>query len=314
MTKRILTIDGGGIKGVFPVSFLSHIEEKIDGRIGEHFDLIVGTSTGGIIALGLGLGFPAKDILGFYKDHGPVIFGRNGVLGKLRSLFYAKYDQHELRSALENTFGNRKLGESSTRLVIPSFNLDTGEVYIYKTAHHERLATDYKRNAVDVALSTSAAPSYFPVHLLPNGSPLVDGGIWANNPVGLAVVEAIGVLGWPASDIKVLSIGCTSEPIGTGGTTRTSLGLSYWGLRVIDLFMHAQDSASVGTAEILTSDKQITRIDPVVSPRKYKLESYKAIPSLEGLGETYARDRFPHIKSFFSEKTELFVPNYTLSN
>jgi len=80
---------------------------------------------------------------------------------------------------------------------------------------------------VDVALSTSAAPTYFPAHLLPSGSALADGGIWANNPVGLAVVEAIGVLGWPASDIEVLSIGCTSEPIGTGGITRTSLGLSY---------------------------------------------------------------------------------------
>jgi len=110
MTKKILTIDGGGIKGVFPASFLSHIEEKIDGRIDEYFDLIVGTSTGGIVALGLGLGFPAKEILSFYKDHGPVIFGGNGALRKLRSLFYAKYDQHELRSALESTFGNRKLG------------------------------------------------------------------------------------------------------------------------------------------------------------------------------------------------------------
>lgn len=314
MAKRILTIDGGGIKGVFPASFLSHIEENIDGRIGEYFDLIVGTSTGGIIALGLGLGLPVKDILGFYKDHGPVIFGGNGSLRKLRSLFYAKYDQQELRSALEDTFGNRKLGESSTRLVVPSLNLDTGGVYIHKTAHHERFATDYKRDAVDVALSTSAAPTYFPTHLLPSGSPLVDGGIWANNPIGLAAVEAIGVLEWPASDIEVLSIGCTSEPIGTGGTVRTSLGLSYWGLRVIDLFMHAQDSASFGTATILTSHEQITRIDPVVSPRKYKLDSYKAIPSLEGLGETYARDRFPHIKSFFSEKTEPFVPNYTLTN
>lgn len=314
MVKKILTIDGGGIKGVFPASFLSHIEEKIDGRIDEHFDLIVGTSTGGIIALGLGLGFPAKDILGFYKNHGPVIFGGNGVLRKLHSLFYAKYDQHELRSALESTFGNRKIGESSTRLVIPSLNLDTGGVYIHKTAHHERLDTDYKRDVVDVALSTSAAPTYFPAHLLPSGSPLVDGGIWANNPVGLAVVEAIGVLGWPASNVQVLSIGCTSEPIGTGGTMRASLGISYWGLRVSDLFMHAQDSASRGTAEVLTSREQIMRIDPVVSPRKYKLDNYKAISSLEGLGETYARDRFPHIKGFFTEKAEPFVPNYTLTN
>ena len=313
MSFRILAIDGGGIKGVFPASFLAHIEEKIDGRINEYFDLIVGTSTGGIIALGFGLGISAKDILGFYKQHGPVIFGGNGALKRLRSLFYAKYDQGALQSSLKETFGDRKLGESSTRLVIPSLDLDTGKVYIHKTAHHERFTTDYKRDVVDVALSTSAAPTYFPAHLMPSGSPLVDGGIWANNPVGLAVVEAIGVLKWPASDLKILSIGCTSEPIGTGGTTRLSLGLAYWGFKAVDLFMHAQDSASLGTATVLTSHEQITRIDPAVSPRKYKLDSYKAIPSLEGLGESCARDRFPHIMEFFAEKAEPFVPNYSLT-
>src|SRR3989344_7323582 len=112
MTKRILTIDGGGIKGVFPASFLASIEEKIDGRVGEYFDLIVGTSTGGIVALGLGLGLPAKDVIGFYKEHGPLIFGGNGVLKRLRSLLCAKYDQEALRAALKSKFGNRALGES----------------------------------------------------------------------------------------------------------------------------------------------------------------------------------------------------------
>jgi hypothetical protein len=120
MPKKILTIDGGGIKGVFPASFLSSIEEHIDGRVSDYFDLIVGTSTGGIIALGLGLGFPAKDILAFYKQYGPAIFGGNGILRRLRRLFYAKYDQRALRSALEKTFGDRRLGQSSARLVIPS--------------------------------------------------------------------------------------------------------------------------------------------------------------------------------------------------
>lgn len=312
--KKILTIDGGGIKGVFPASFLSHIEEKINGNIGEYFDLIVGTSTGGIIALGLGMEMSAKDILGFYKQHGPVIFGGNGALKKIRSLFYAKYDQKALRSALEGTFGEKRLGESSIRLVIPSLDLDTGKIYIHKTAHNERFGTDYKKYVVDVALSTSAAPTYFPVHLMPSGSPMVDGGIWANNPIGMAVVEAIGILKWDPSEIEVLSIGCTSEPISTGGTKRLSLGLTYWGLKVVELFMQAQSSASMGTAAVLTSHQQITRIDPIVSPRKYKLDSYKAISSLEGLGESCAREQFPHIKKFFAEKVEKFIPNYTLTN
>jgi len=75
--KKILSIDGGGIKGVFPASFLASIEEQIGGKVSDYFDLIVGTSTGGIIALGLGLGFSAKDILSFYEERGPEIFRGN---------------------------------------------------------------------------------------------------------------------------------------------------------------------------------------------------------------------------------------------
>ena len=75
MTRRILSIDGGGIKGVFPASFLATVENSIEGQLADYFDLIVGTSTGGIIALGLGLGLSASDILRFYEDSGPEIFG-----------------------------------------------------------------------------------------------------------------------------------------------------------------------------------------------------------------------------------------------
>jgi len=72
--RKILSIDGGGIKGVFPASFLTTIEDSIGDRVSNYFDLIVGTSTGGIIALGLGLGLPAKDILSFYEEKGSAIF------------------------------------------------------------------------------------------------------------------------------------------------------------------------------------------------------------------------------------------------
>ena len=75
--KRILAIDGGGIKGVFPASFLATVEDTINDNIANYFDLIVGTSTGGIIALGLGLGLSAKDILEFYEKSAPHIFGGN---------------------------------------------------------------------------------------------------------------------------------------------------------------------------------------------------------------------------------------------
>ena len=131
--RRILSIDGGGIKGVFPAAFLATIEQSVGGNIADYFDLIVGTSTGGIIALGLGMGLTAGEILRFYETHGPSIFGGNCFLRGLRSWFRAKYDRQPLESALIEVFGERRLGESRKRLVIPSLNSETGEVHVWKT-------------------------------------------------------------------------------------------------------------------------------------------------------------------------------------
>ena len=119
--KRILAIDGGGIKGVFPASFLATVEDSIGDNVANYFDLIVGTSTGGIIALGLGLGLSAKEILAFYEESGPLIFGGNRLLRWLRCFSTTKYNRGPLKKALKDRFGDKKLGDSTKRLVIPLF-------------------------------------------------------------------------------------------------------------------------------------------------------------------------------------------------
>lgn len=306
MTKRILTIDGGGIKGVFPASFLASIEEKIQGNIAEYFDLIVGTSTGGIIALGLGLGFSAKEILEFYEKYGPKIFYGSSFLNIIRHLAVTKYKDRGLRNALEETFGTRKLGESKTRLVIPSFNLETGEVYVYKTSHHPRFQRDYQESVVHVGLATSAAPTFFPVHYTSSGIPLVDGGLWANNPMGMAAVEAVGVLGWPMDSIKMLSIGCTTEVF----STRRNGGKLAWAPKIADIFMASQSSASLGTAQLLIGHMNVKRISPIVPNGRFGLDAIKEINTLKGLGSSEARKELPNLTDFFTDKTEPFIPNH----
>src|SRR5713226_6315907 len=140
--RKILSLDGGGIKGVFAASFLASVEESLGARIGDYFDLIVGTSSGGILALGLGMELPAKRILEFYETCGPGIFRRSWLSRFYAPLFLGRYDPALLRRALQNVFGTAKLGDSKKRLVIPSMNLETGEVHVFKTAHHPRLQTD----------------------------------------------------------------------------------------------------------------------------------------------------------------------------
>ena len=219
--RRILAIDGGGIKGVFPASFLATVEDAIGDRVGKYFDLIAGTSTGGIIALALGLGIPARDVLGFYERSGPAIFGGNRLVRFLRQVGFSKYSQTPLRDALTTVFGDDRLRDSKTRLVIPSLNLETGEVYVYKTPHHSRFERDGNERLVDVALATSAAPTFFPTQRSAAGTPLIDGGMWANNPTGMAVVEAIGVLEWPRDSLRVLNLGCTTTALDVGWGRRT---------------------------------------------------------------------------------------------
>lgn len=308
MPKKILSIDGGGIKGVFPASFLSSIEEVIGGRVADYFDLIVGTSTGGIIALGLGLGFSAKEILGFYEKHGPSIFRGNRFFKILRHAALAKYDNVALTKALEETFGEKKLGESSVRLVVPSFNLDTGEVHLYKTCHHEKFDRDYSERAVDVALATSAAPTFFPTHRTSSGIPLIDGGVWANNPIGTAVVEAIGVLDWDKNNIEVLSLGCTTEALDVRAGRRRSLGWAYWGPKLADVFIASQSSASLGTAAVIIGHEKIHRISPHAANGKFGIDVIKEINFLKGLGVSEARKQLPNLRSLFSEKAEQFTP------
>lgn len=310
--RRILTIDGGGIKGVFPAAFLATLEEELGCPVADYFDLIAGTSTGGIIALGLGLGLTAQEMLDLYKVHGAHIFPR-GRFMRLLGLVRAKYSHLPLREALVSVFGARRLGESKKRLLVPSLNLAAERVHIYKTSHHPKLVHDYKMPMVEVALATVAAPTYFPIHLSPEGLPYIDGSLWARNPMGLAVIEAIGVLGWPRDDIEVLSLGCTSEHLNVSWERRISRGAPYWGARIADVFMKAQSSSAIATAHALVGARNVVRISPEASERRFSLDGVEHIPALEALGRSEASQRFPELlEMFFAEPAEPFHPAHSL--
>jgi uncharacterized protein len=306
--RRVLSIDGGGLKGLFPASFLAEIEEAIGEPIADYFDLIVGTSTGGIIAIGLGLGLSAAEIRDFYVERGPTIFAGNRWMKLMRQVGWSKYSSVPLERALREVFGERRLGDSRTRLVIPSLNLETGEVNVYKTAHHERFVMDYKLFAVDVALATAAAPTYFPTYRSAAGTPLIDGGMWANNPAGTAAVEALGVLSWKAGDIQLLSLGCTTEPLRAHADRTARLGVNYWATKLVPVMMAGQSSGSIGTAQLLLGHENVLRYSATVSNGRFKMDSVKDIEALRGLGNSEARKALPRLRALLSEKSQPFEP------
>lgn len=310
-----MAIDGGGVRGVLPASFLATVEAQIDSKVVDYFDLIVGTSTGGIIALGLGAGLSGADIRDFYLERGPRIFRGNRLLRNVRHWATAKYDPQQLRTELEQVFGDKKLGESNTRLVIPSMDVNSGRVRLWKTAHHARFVQDYAERMVEAAMATSAAPTFFQAHLTEAGTPLVDGGVFANNPAGLAAVEAVGVLGWPRDEVAILSLGCGAEALDvrTRGWWRSGiLGLAP---KLSAVFMAAQSDASCGMATHLIGDRtRFVRISPDLPGGRYGLDITAELRNLSARGDTEARHRLQDIKPlFFADVAEAFVPEHRLA-
>jgi hypothetical protein len=180
---------------------------------------------------------------------------------------------------------------------------------VFKTSHHQRFEVDHACSAVDVALATAAAPTYFPAHELAIGTSLIDGGIWANNPVGLAAVEAIGVLGWDRTAIKILSLGCTEDVYSPGPRD----GIAQLGSNVASLLMQGQSCAAVGTAKILVGPSNFHRISPDVPRGYYSLDGVDRISDLVGIGAACARDALPMLRrEFITSPREPFIPFHGL--
>ncbi len=236
------------------------------------------------------------------------------MVKQLKRILTAAYDSGPLKTALQETFGDRKLGESKKRLVIPSFNLETGEVYNWKTSHHPRLERDYRRTAVDVAMSTAAAPTYFHTYRASGSVPLIDGGIWANNPIAVAAVEAVGVLGWPRENLRILSLGCTTSPMDTSLARFRSLGVGYWVTRLADLFLTAQSTSALGMAQHLVADRNLVkRISPIIGAN-IQLDNVSEIPSLVGMADSESRKELPSLRTLFFQEpvAEVFQPCHLL--
>ena len=309
---RILSIDGGGIKGVFPISFLAHIESALSLQsVADYFDLIAGTSIGGIIALGLGLGLNASSMANFMVKKGPDIFPRHAIpTSTLRLLCGGeRYKPNHLRAALQELFGSRVVADSQVRLLIPSFNATQADIHIYKTAHHERLGMDYRLTALEVAMATAAAPTYFPAYDSKHCVSLIDGGIWANDPVALAVVEGIAVLGWNGDEIDVLSIGCTEETV---DFKQKGHGGYFWIRQAIEAAMRGQSRSAQGMARHLTGRdrglENIIRVSPSVAANRFTLDRVSGIGDLQGFAYNQARHALPDLKDrFFGATAEPFT-------
>lgn len=297
---RILALDGGGLRGTFTAAVLAKWDDMIGAGGANHivrnFDLVAGTSTGAILAIGLGLGVSPKELLQFYRTEGRKIFPKNR---KLRHWLRSKFESGTLRDRLESVLGDRKLNESCCRLVVPTVRAVHGEAEAIVTPHSPDRMAFRDISAVDAALASSAAPTYFDEALVDSeiavGSYL-DGGIWANNPVLPAIAEAVRHLRIPLDRIDVLSVGTLGNE--SDFTESLGKGKAGWAPTSADLFFAAQEHAAATLADSFLSLARHLRINQQ-TPSEIKLDDTEAIEDMALRGENVAKDSFVAVRSRF---------------
>jgi patatin-like phospholipase/acyl hydrolase len=240
---RVLSIDGGGIRGIIPALVLTELERRSDRRVFELFDLIAGTSTGGILACTLCAPdpLPAAQLVALYEEEGPRIFDRS-VWQRIRSaegLLDEKYDAGALDRALERFLADKRLAEARPDLVVPAYDMTEPGPFFFKTRKaREDPADDFPLSVV--ARATAAAPTYFEP-LAAGERALVDGGVFAANPAMSAFAEVLRFQ--PTAEVKLLSLG-------TGQRTRkrrfadvADWGLVEWARPILDVVFDGQSDA-----------------------------------------------------------------------
>lgn len=225
----ILTIDGGGIRGIIPAKVLAELERELklinpNKPLYEYFDLICGTSTGAILTIAIALGIPANDLVRFYKEHAQAIFPKwylKVLPRKSRAILTSIYSNKILHRKLKEIYSEANGGQIplindlKTKVCIPVFNGNDGQINVIKTKHCEDFFRDYKLPAHEVALSSASAPIYFPPHTFSFSNEfgegvnvnMIDGGIFANNPSLVGILEATEKLNYDFSEIRLLSLG-----------------------------------------------------------------------------------------------------------
>jgi len=240
-TYRIVALDGGGIRGILSSVLLQRLESRMPGVL-EKVDLFAGTSTGGIIALGLAAGLKPEAFVTLYANHAAVVFD-DSFLDDLRDfgrLIGAKYDLKNLGRILEGVFGKKRLKDLNARVVIPSFDLDNeGEKRrprMWKPKFFHNFPgpdSDGEELVVDIALRTCAAPTFFPTY-----QGYIDGGVVANNPSMAALAQAVDrqTGRQELSGIRLLSLGTGLNPAYIKGDRR-DWGLAQWARPLLALML-----------------------------------------------------------------------------
>ena len=278
MTKYVLSIDGGGVRGLASATFLSELDKSLPKKISKSFDLIVGTSTGGIIALAISiLKTEGEDLINIYsRENLKEIFSplRYRILG-------SKYAGKSKRKIFENYFKGETLSSAEVPIIITAFDLEKRRIKMFKSWSEGYLP------ARRVAAATSAAPTYFPAESI-EGQWYLDGAVSTNNPVLIAYAEAKKL--WPEEEIKILSIGTGYNSRRLDGRRARKWGSLAWlNAGIIQILMESNIEHVIALSLF---EQNYLRIDSELLGIKSSFDntSKRNLESIKTLGETWWKD------------------------
>ena len=287
MTKYVLSIDGGGVRGLASATFLSELDKSTNKKLSESFDLIVGTSTGGIIALAISiLGLEGDDLVKIYSKE-----NLKKIFSPLRYRFLgSKYAGKIKRKTFEEYFKADTLSSAKTPLIITAFDLERRRVKMFKSWKEGYLP------ARRVAAATSAAPTYFPAESI-EGQWYLDGAVSTNNPVLIAHAESKAL--WPNEEIKILSVGTGYNERRLDGRKARKWGsISWLNAGIIQILMESNIEHVI--AQSLFNDNYL-RVDSSLAGIKSSFDntSKRNLDSIKKLGESWWER--------FGEKSKQFI-------
>jgi uncharacterized protein len=298
----ILSIDGGGIRGIFAAHILKRIKEELKINFFRQFDIITGTSTGSIIAAGLAIDYPIEEIVNLYKSKGSEIFFRNysekNNWFNWKGLFQSKYNSQNLKKELSAVFKEKTMSNTKTRLIIPATDISNGNVFVIKSNYDPNFVRDKDIQITDAILASCSAPTFFNPHLIKNYL-LADGGLWANNPSLVAITEAMGErIKIPKENIKILSIGTGrgKEFYNIKGLNKR-WGLIKWGSGLVNTVMNLQSINVDNVVKLLLGEEKYFRLN-------YEAEKGIALDDLDSIENLVAKadEKF----TYYSEKIKNF--------
>ncbi|WP_374699410.1 patatin-like phospholipase family protein [Wolbachia endosymbiont (group A) of Limnophora tigrina] len=274
MTKYILSVDGGGIRGIIPAIILAEIESRTKKPISQIFDLMAGTSTGGIVVAGLCKSdnqrkpqYSANDLVELYQEYGSYIFKSSFWRRSIFSwLNCAQYSCKNIEFVLDKYFGEDTLQNTLSNLLITSYDVHNNYPFFFKSWREDRNFVKLK----DALRGTTAAPTYFaPKYLKVNEKEmvLVDGGVFANNPAACAY--ASGKRLFPNDDVVLLSI----------GTGRTNKSIKYANSRRFGKIGWIKPLLNVMFASSL--DAVNYQLDQVIGDKYIRIQSQLKVASFE---------------------------------